>query len=128
MATTSFITGGFAIPFVASIGATYYASSVVNTSNEEQQKKKYIEEKIKIVKEAFEEYKKNEDLITYLGKNEHLRGDEIKSFIEDIYICDSEKIIQLEDDKTYSWENIEKELEIYEEKELENVLKFIYIL
>lgn len=121
MAGTSFITGGCAIPFIASIAATYATSTVVNTVQQEEQKNKYIEKKIKIVKEAFEEYKKNKDITIRLGDSEDLSGEEMKSFLEDIYICDSEDIIHLEDDRMYTWKSIESSVKLYEEKELENV-------
>lgn len=54
MVGTSFVIDGIAIPIFVSIGATYAASTVINASNEEEQKKKYIDGKIKEVKNEFE--------------------------------------------------------------------------
>lgn len=51
----------------------------------------------------------------------YLGTDQIKSFLEDIYICDSEDIISLEDNHLYTWGYIENAVKRYERKELENV-------
>lgn len=67
-------------------------------------------------------YKENEDFPIWLICHEpYLVGYQIKSFLEDIYICDSEEIMHLEDDRLYTWKLIESSVKLYEEKELENV-------
>lgn len=51
----------------------------------------------------------------------YLGTDQIKSFLEDIYICDSKDIIELQDNHLYTWENIKHAVKRYEESELKSV-------
>lgn len=70
----------------------------------------------------YESYKKNENFPQKLDCNEaYLVGNQIKLFLKDIYICDSNKIIYLDDNKTYKWIDIEEEVKKYEKEELKNV-------
>lgn len=50
-----------------------------------------------------------------------MKGSNIKSFIEDIYVCDSNDIIHLENNHLYAWGYIENAVRRYERNELENV-------
>lgn len=130
MVGASLFTGGFAIPFIASIAASCATATASNAllqkKYEEEQKEKFIEAKVKAVKEAFEymfkDYKNSEEFTVWLGYNEpYMIGEDVKEFLEDIYICDSEEIIHLEDEVYYRWSDIEKDVREYEKRELEKV-------
>lgn len=67
-------------------------------------------------------YKENGDLTEWLDCTKpYLCGDQIKLFLEDIYICDSKDIIELQDNHLYTWENIKHAVKRYEESELKSV-------
>lgn len=69
-----------------------------------------------------EYYRTNENLPQNPYYNEgYLLGNQVKSFLNDIYICDSEDIISLDDENIYTWDDIENKVREYEAEELKNV-------
>lgn len=126
MVGASLFTGGFAIPFIASIAASCATATASNAllqkKYEEEQKEKFIEAKVKAFEYMFKDYKNSEEFTVWLGYNEpYMIGEDVKEFLEDIYICDSEEIIHLEDEVYYRWSDIEKDVREYEKRELEKV-------